>query len=498
MRYQIITFVWLIVTLIMPTHSLGNDNAPPNTPPGKDGYRWETGVIDIRSTISDGSHTPDSLADLAHQRGIGILLLSDHERLAVEYGVFPLRKFLKYTKELPSVSTLGWNQYLAAVDTANHRHDDVLLIPGLETSPFYYWSGLPFLRMGLTLHNWERHLLVFGLETHQDWTELPTVGNRNGFSWQGQPPVLLLFAGVFLIGIMLMRWNGWLRKTGIILSVLALTGGIDAVRLGQSHYDQYHGDQKILPYQKFIDYVTSREGLVFWNHPGTNSGKRPLPPIQLDTPPYSEVLTESDNYTGIAVLSGENFDDAEPGGRWDQVLMEYCLDRRQRPAWGIATADFHQDGRHGEQLGDYSTIFAVRSLNQQEVLDALRHGRMYAVKGQQANQDRLVEFAITDTTGTKRGISGEIIELSEDKARIDIGVESLSGSPHPLTIKVIENGKVITTLTEQTPLRHHLEIHPQPGKKNYYRLDITSDCCRLISNPIFTRRPDTHPNDHSK
>lgn len=498
MHYLHVVFFWLILVSAIPVNAHSENSPNPKTPRQANDYHWVPGVIDIRSAISDGSHTPDALADLGHQRGLGILLLSDHERVAVEYGIFPLRKFFKYTKQLPSVETFGWDQYLDIIDTANHRHDDVLLIPGVESSPFYYWSGLPFSKTGLTLNNWERHLLVFGLQSVQDFADLPTIGKTPGLTWRNQPPALILFAGAILIGLILLRLKGLRSKTGIMITTLGLIGCIDAIHLGKSQYDQYHGDQKIAPYQEFIDHVTSRGGLTFWNHPGTNSGKRLLPPIQLNTPPYSEVVTESDNYTGIAVLSGEAFIDAEPGGRWDQTLEEYCVGRRQRPVWGIATADFHQDGRHGEHLGDYTTVFAIRSLNQQEVLEALERGRMYAVKGSQPNQDRLLKFALTDTSKVIRAISGEEIELSGERALIEISINASSGSAHPLTLKLIENGQIIVTITEETPVLRHLEIQPPSGRKNYYRLDISSDNCRILSNPIFTRPASTNPTAHNR
>jgi len=80
-----------------------------------------------------------------------------------------------------------------------------------------------------------------------------------------------------------------------------------------SPFDQYHGDQGMAPYQLLTDYVDSRGGLTFWNYPETASGTRKLGPIMVDTPPYPEVLEESEGYTGFASLYGDNITVTEPG-----------------------------------------------------------------------------------------------------------------------------------------------------------------------------------------
>jgi hypothetical protein len=58
-------------------------------------------------------------------------------------------------------------------------------------------------------------------------------------------------------------------------------------------------------------------------------------------------------------LKSDNITAIEPGGIWDDVLLEYCKGKRTRPVWGISTADFHKDGGAGVKLGDFSTIFLV-------------------------------------------------------------------------------------------------------------------------------------------
>ena len=44
------------------------------------------GLIDTRTTHSDGSLSVDALAELARSRGFEVLVLNDHDRLAMAYG----------------------------------------------------------------------------------------------------------------------------------------------------------------------------------------------------------------------------------------------------------------------------------------------------------------------------------------------------------------------------------------------------------------------------
>jgi len=99
--------------------------------------------------------------------------------------------------------------------------------------------------------------------------------------------------------------------------------------------------------------------MTFWNYPETKSGVRKMGPIQ-SAPSLSGGSFGFQRLYGFSALYGENSRITEPGGVWDIVLKEYCQGFRDRPAWGIATADFHQEGEGGEKLGNYQTVFYVK------------------------------------------------------------------------------------------------------------------------------------------
>ncbi len=113
-----------------------------------------------------------------------------------------------------------------------------------------------------------------------------------------------------------------------------------------SPFDAYHGKQGAAPYQLFIDAVSQKGGLTFWNYPETRSGVRTLGPIQVSTLPYPGMLLETKNYTGFAALYGDTITVTEPGNVWDMVLKEYLPGIPQTPCLGDRHGGF-PPGRRG-------------------------------------------------------------------------------------------------------------------------------------------------------
>ena len=87
-------------------------------------YRQVSGLIDTRSSFSDGYLDFEAMTLLARKRGFDALFFNDHDRLAVEYGIFPLRNILKKKVELNSIKPgipvllcTGYSQLLSEEDT---------------------------------------------------------------------------------------------------------------------------------------------------------------------------------------------------------------------------------------------------------------------------------------------------------------------------------------------------------------------------------------------
>ena len=52
-------------------------------------YLEVRGLIDLRSTFSDGDYSIEELARLAQSRGFDAIFINDHDRLVMEYGFPP-------------------------------------------------------------------------------------------------------------------------------------------------------------------------------------------------------------------------------------------------------------------------------------------------------------------------------------------------------------------------------------------------------------------------
>ena len=447
-------------------------------------YQQVAGLIDLRSTFSDGAHDIESLAQMAKDRGFEVLIINDHDRMVMEYGLFPFRKLIKKRVELPSINKNGAKAYLDSIKKVQKMFPDMIIIPGSETAAFYYWTGSYF-KKDLTAHNHERRILTIGMEQPEDYENLPIL--HNGFSTQylGMAiPEILFFFVVLVLAVFLIKWRGFYRIAGIIIFIWCVASIANSNMFRSSPFDQYNGDQGIAPYQHLIDYVDSKRGLTFWNYPETKSGVRQMGPIYVDTPPYPEVLEQARGYTGFAAIYGDNITITEPGNVWDRVLIAYCEGRRNRPVWGISTADFHEEGGAGEKLGNFPTVFLLQENTKKNVLKALRDGKMYAYRGGYPQFVRLDEFSVCSFDGKNKGISGDEIAL-KGSPRIKISLSAAEASERKVTVRLIRSGTVIQTFQGKLPIEIYYEDkYFVPGKKIYYRLDMQGEG-KIVSNPIF-------------
>jgi len=484
-KYKKLLLILVIFSICFPYWSFGQN----------DEYRQVPGLIGLRTDFSDGAHSLEYLIELADKRGFQVLFINDHDRKVLEYGIRPFQNILKRKIEEPSINKGGPDKYLSLIASASKKYPEMILIPGAESSPFYYWEGSYF-QGNLTVCNWERHLIILGLEKPKDYEELPIL--HNGFSTKyiipSIPATYFFLLIPLLLSLYMIKGKRFVRYSGIVILVLTLLLLINDHPFRSSPYDQYHGDQGIAPYQLLIDYVNSQGGMIFWNHPETRSGRGQLGPIQRNTPPYPQMLLESQGYTGFATLYGERITVTEPGNVWDEILSEYCSGKRTNPVWGISSAEFHKEGQAREKLGTYPTIFLVKDKSRKEILDALKKGRMYAYRGR-VDWPRLVleEFSVSGSEASQKGVMGE--EISSNGFPI-ITILLSTADPergNSLTVRLIRSGQLIQTFRGETPLSIYFQDEIlEPGGKIYYRLDVRDKKGRkLVSNPIFVnfRKP---------
>lgn len=452
-------------------------------------YEQAPALMDLRTTFSDGQYDPETLVQMAARKGFSVIFLNDHDRVVMEYGLPPFRNIIKKKEELNSINKSGADRYLRLIKGLRKIYPDVILIPGTQSAPFYYWTGSPFTG-NLTANDHERRILTMGLEKPEDYETLPILHNGlSGSHIRAVMPALAAFILCFLIAVYFLFRHGWWRISGAVLALLSAGFFINTVFARPSPFDAYHGRQGAAPYQLFIDAVGQKGGLTFWNYPETQSGVRKMGPIQVKTLPYPGMLLETRNYTGFAALYGDTITITEPGNVWDVVLGEYCSGFRERPPWGIATADFHKEGGSGQKLGDFQTVLWLAEKSTQSVLAALRNGKMYACQGKFPRVPRLDEFSVsaTEPDTAPRMISGDEIALPRNP-RIRIAVSGgAAGAGKEVRVRLIRSGTLIQTVRGILPLNiDYTDFLETPGEKIYYRMDMTG-YGTIVSNPIFVK-----------
>ena len=162
-------------------------------------YQQISGLIDLRTTFSDGAYDLTSLVELGRKTGFGVLVINDHDRMAMEYGIPPFRNIVKKRVERNSINKGGAEGYLRSIKELDKAYPGMIIIAGSETAPFYYWSG-SFFKKNLTAHNHERRILTIGLEKAEDYEKLPIL--HNGLSarfFSISIPAVLIFLAVMVI-----------------------------------------------------------------------------------------------------------------------------------------------------------------------------------------------------------------------------------------------------------------------------------------------------------
>ena len=452
-------------------------------------YMQLSGVVHIHSTFSSGQYSLDELVSKAEEKGLEVLIVTDHDKVVMEYGVFPFRNLIKKREERPSVLKAGPQNYLDAIEHLNRRQQSVLVIPGVQSSPFYYWTGSP-LGQGLTAHDFRKELLIVGMSESDDYNNLPLLhGPVSKRHLKELLPQFLIFLAAFLLSIYLIYQKGKMRIVGLLIAIFSLAMMVDQHPFKSSRYDPYHGDQGEAPYQETIDYARSRGGLVFWAHPESNYSKNgvQLGPVKLMTEHYPDALVKTEDYTGFAVIYGDSITATDAGAHWDQVLMQYCRGERAAPAWGIAGSDYHRDSG-GVSLDTFQTVFLVGSKRPTDVMQALERGRVYAVRKFAGFRLSLDNFQIEDSESGQRVITGGEIAVSGSPL-ITGRLSATDNDHHDVTVAVVRGGKSVWSFEGQTPLDFRL-VDPDPWSgKTFYRLDVSGKRAgKLLSNPIFAVR----------
>ncbi|MDA2910054.1 hypothetical protein MYX04_03860 [Nitrospiraceae bacterium AH_259_D15_M11_P09] len=489
----------------MPILILGLNMTAFAAPPGDGPRRPLVAAFHVHSTASTGSLSLDQLAEQAEQLGLDAVILSDNFVLRLEYGLPPLRRVFRKTVSLPSVLDYGVERYLADIAAVQARHPGVLLIPGVEVMPHYYWTG-SLLERNLTMHNSQKNLLVLGLSRAEDYAALPIHGNFGSYryGWEtalNVTPGLLLIPAAWLwrhrshrtvlVGITPHTVTKRYRTPAIVLAGVAVLLLVLAWPFSQPIYSQYDDDLSYSPYQALIDAVTSRGGIVIWSMPEARDfnvySVGPLGPVTIKTDPYPEALLRTNGYTGFGGVYQDTRSATQPGGLWDKVIRRYLTGQGAVPPFVSGEIAFHTPGQAGIELDQVLTVFWTRERTAAGILEAMRTGHMYAVHQPQKDFGlRLDTFSVECDRGARVAHSGETLERrgAQDVAVL-VSVSATDEGAHPIRVTVIRSGKVIARLAGETPFEERIEDPDAPRvERTAYRVEVLGEA-EIVSNPIF-------------
>ena len=443
------------------------------------------GAADVKTRYSQGCSTVQEIATLAEQAGIDAVFFNDRARDALQYGIYPFERLIKKNNERPSILSTSAPVYISDIRDKDKQFRETLLFPGIDVSPFYFWTGSVF-KKNLVAHNWDKRLSIIGLENGADIEQLPILDSNFSKKYSAKFQNAFIGYGLLLVIALIVIAKGYYPKIAIPLAVFFLLLIFNNHPFRSSAFDQYHGDRGIKPYQEVIDYAVSRGAMVFWNDVDAFSGKRNWGTVNLETLPHSESLVLSRGYTGFQAVAEQPVSITAPGNVWDHVLVQYIREERDHPVWGYGANDFQCAGETGPVLGAARTIFLVREKSHATVMDAMRKGRMYAVRQPGAHRLSLDEFTVRDTGSGQEAIMGEKL-VATDFPEVSIKIHSTDGVEKRGKIFLIRNGKVVKRESISLPYElQWVDNQLDMIEPVYYRVNVQiSNVDHLVSNPVF-------------
>jgi hypothetical protein len=454
-------------------------------------------AIHVHSTASTGTLSVESLAQRAERLGLDAVILSDNFVLRYEYGLAPLQAIIKRTITFPSVVEYGFDRYLSEVAEVQARHSKLVIVPGVEVAPHYFWSGSLW-NGTLTMHNAQKNLLVVGLKKPEDYRDLPALGNAASYrygmvTWVAASFVLLVIPAARLW--VPLAHSGSTRRRALALCLFVGVGWclLAAWPFKEPHFTPYDGRAGYAPYQALIDSVSAKGGLVLWSMPdakdfSTHSFGR-LGTVTVKTDPYQEALVLTSGYHGFGGLYQEARTAVNPGGVWDQVIELYVTGQRTMPPAMVGEGAFHSPDHAHKELDQVLTVVWAKDRTEAGLLDALRQGRSYAVE-QHRKEFRLAldEFQLLCPSRGNNARPGDTLDAEGCRDMVArVAVSATDHKPHPITVTLVRSGEVVSRVTGETPFLADIPDPIAPsGRPLSYRVAVTGGG-EILSNPVFVK-----------
>jgi len=448
-------------------------------------------VIHLHTTLSDGAAVPVDLARAARAAGVDALVITDHYLERVTYAPWPIGNVLGFSLSRPSVLSGGLDRYFEILSAAEREVPGVLLLPGLEVTPYARWTG-SLLNRTLALEGWHRHVLVIGIEDRRALRELPVAANRRG-GWYGPWSLLFVLPASALAWSVARLTRPGYRESRIGKFVLRrrrvpiLEGFVGAASLALlvagfpfriERWSAVGGNPGDAPFRCLEDRVRSLGGMTSWAHPEATAEKEERG-VRIATSPYPEMVVRTDADAFGALPEGVKTL-LPPGGLWDRALVDHLEGKRLSAPFALAESDEHR-ATQDIDLRILQTVCAVRERTHAGVVEALRAGRCYARWTPNDRPPlRLVTWEADASAGTAAGAGGILRQIGPLTVRLGVA----GGDGREVTARLLRRGEVIWSARIAPPFERTVPDEP-PGP-TYYRLDVEGAYpYRLIGNPIF-------------
>lgn len=465
---------------------------------------WYSGLFRVNTQVSAGTESFTRIAEKAKKADLDFIVFSDQFLVEAQYGLPPFRDVIKYTKTRRSVVTYGIEKYLDEINKTDTKFPDMVLVPGADIAPLYYWSGSPF-NNSLTTNQYSEQLTIFGSDDPELYRRLPVIHNDQWEDSYWKIAVKLLPLLISVIGILLcikkkshyysdaqgnVYDKGHWKK--VVVGICFILCGI-CTTINLKPFTKYIGFSQysapdILPFQNVIDYIRDNSGDetgIIWSAPEATMNDR-IWVVSLFTAPYLGDIERTYKHNGLAGIYGDAITAYNPGKSWDKMLLEYCSGKRKLRPVITGELDYHGKKR---RINHIQTVIQTDSFDRKGVVKAIISGNSYAVIAEQdcvELSDAYIESGISradlgETLSVKRGndlslkIKGHLID---PKTNVTYGQ----------LIVVVNGEKVVDKMVslKELNITEKINIPASPGKLNYVRFYIkNSSMARLLTNPFF-------------
>jgi len=458
--------------------------------------RLKTG-IHFDSQVSGGKYSLEELAHIIGKSDLDVAIITDHDNMEVRYGLPFFHKAFQIPVRRNSIASYGFDNYFNKINTLNKFFPDVEIIPGIEAVPYYHWEGNPIFSE-LSLRNWHRHLLVFGMDEIDDYKELPSL--KTGFPRQTSIiemitsnfhyySVLFTILLVVFTLIFLSLKNHKVSRYSIIIWVIATYIFTVEFPYSSNSINQYNPQKSTLAYQNLINYVSQKNGLIYWAHPEAEYEQEFQIPIikqsmLMKTDKYSHLVYETKNHSGFAGFWEGMKVLGKPEGLWDIALQEYCAGLRKMPQFIIGELDF-EETNDLKLINETNTFIFAANKTHEAIFEAMRKGRMYTTRNFLGDKLVIDEFRVYNLENESSAFIGETLQVTNNPIAINIKITATQN---------ISN-QVFTLYRNKIPIKQLIingsldewivdENYPKTGKF-YYKLYGGDDWINLVTNPIF-------------